>query len=56
MDKKKAIAVLQGTIGDLKKDFDSYSAEKDEKGVYYTRGRLEGLLQFLQLIREGRFD
>lgn len=56
MDKKKTLAVLQGTAQDLKKDLMKYSAEGDEKGVNYTRGRLDGLLQLVQLIHAGRFD
>lgn len=56
MDKKKTLAVLQGTVQDLKKDLMRYSAMDDEKGVYYTRGRLEGLLQLVQVIHAGRLD
>lgn len=56
MDKKKTLTVLQGVIQDLKKDLDAYSAENDEKGIYYTRGRMEGLLQIVQVIHAGRLD
>lgn len=56
MNKEKTLAILQGTIQDLQKDLISYSNEEDEKGVYYTRGRLEGLLQLVQLIHAGRLD
>lgn len=56
MNKEKTLKVLQGTIQDLKKDLESYSAENDENGVYYTRGRLEGLLQIVQVLNTGRLD
>lgn len=56
MNKKKTLAVLQQTIQDLKKDLDSYSAENDVKGILYTRGRLEGLLQIVQVIHAGGLD
>lgn len=56
MNKKKTLAILQVTVQDLKKDLDRYSCEEDLKGIYYTRGRIEGLLQLVQLIHAGRLD
>lgn len=56
MNKDKTLKVLRGTIQDLKKDLDRYNAENDKNGVYYTRGRLEGLVQVVQVIHTGRLD
>lgn len=56
MNKEKTLTILIGTIEDLKRDLLAYSAEEDDKGVNYTRGRLDGLLQLVQLIHAGRLD
>lgn len=56
MNKNKTLHVIKSTILSLKDDLHFYQEQEDEKGVYYTRGRLEALEQVEGLIEEGRLD
>lgn len=56
MNKDKTLKVLQRTILDLKEGLDVYIDVDDEKGVHYTKGRIDGLLQLVGLIHAGKLD
>lgn len=56
MDKDKVVVVLQRTITSLKSDLDIALDKKDSNGVHYYKGRIEGLQQFVDVVKDGRFD
>lgn len=56
MNKKKTLHVIESTILSLKDDLHFYQEEEDDKGAYYTRGRLEALEQIVGLIKTGKLD